>query len=1289
MEDVFHWLMASSDPYISSSRKIAPKKSKSLSREAIKLLLSSDGFPCSANDTTSESSDGDCLIYIDNCARFNKRMGRKRRHSPISTSSSSSSSSEEEKENLRRKLRKAKRKLKAAKMAAVQERDRSPAISQGGTSESFRSEGESPHLENVILPNDPLALETVAPLSEELRKVIGTETGITDTIGDEIHDLLARTWDSILKKGIDNESKSELILKYPRPKNCVLMAAPKLNFEVKAAVNQSTLKRDERLGATQTQVGASLAALGKALSVLLNMDEDTNLPLIEAISDAARLLADVHFQESESRRALVSLTLQKDLKDTLINAAYDGWLFGEDLAERVKTAKAIEKSGQELKGKEQTIARAGQSSIPQDNITRTTKDTTGNSLTGLLTTRRRLTNHSTHQRGADDNQHKQILSWVKGYTIPINSPVVQYQAPVEQNWSFCEKRLIMGEIYRLIKLGIISRVVPCQVQYISKVFLISKANGKIRLVLNLKSFNKFVITEHFKLEDWRTASRLISQNVYMASIDLQDAYFAVRINENDTKYLRFHFDNILYQYNFLPFGLSTAPYVFTKMMKPVVSNLRNQGLISSVYLDDFLLLGDSYQTCINNVKVTSNLLCSLGFKINLKKSQLEPSQICNHLGFLFSSIDMIISLPAEKASNVLNLINNFRAKKKCSIRELSKVIGVLVSTCPAFKYGWLYTKKFERAKYLALKGAKGDYNKIINLPQSISSEFDWWAENIHNSGKSIESNNFQLEIFSDSSLSGWGAVCCAERVLGQWSENERSHHINYLELLAAFFALKCFASHKSNLNILLRIDNTTALSYVNRMGGVRFPLLSNLSRDIWQWCEVRNIWIFASYIKSKHNVEADAASRELPAETEYELNQEVFLDIVEKFGSPDIDLFASRLNTKCKTFASWKKDPDAFVVDAFTIDWTPFFFYAFPPFSLILPLLQKVIREGACGIVVTTTSTTPPSFPGGRDCLRQAFEIKGFQNTTIDIMIASITTSTLKQYNHSFKRWWKYCISNNKNMFRSSVPIVLDFLTLIFQEGASFGTLNSTRSALSLLLSPDIGSDYRIKRFMKGVQNSRPPRPRYNFTWNPSIVLDYLKTLYPNNTLSLKDLTLKLVTLMALISAHRVQTLSLILLDNIRESIDGFHILIPNRIKTSNYKRCQPVLNFPKFDKTPQICVANTLKCYLDKTRQLRNDDNKFLIITCKKPYKNANPQTISRWIKLTLGKAGLDTSIFSAHSTRHAATSAAQRKGINLDIIRKTAGWSDSSDTFARFYNRPIVDNNIFSNTILNLANT
>lgn len=154
---------------------------------------------------------------------------------------------------------------------------------------------------------------------------------------------------------------------------------------------------------------------------------------------------------------------------------------------------------------------------------------------------------------------------------------------------------------------------------------------------------------------------------------------------------------------------------------------------------------------------------------------------------------------------------------------------------------------------------------------------------------------------------------------------------------AAFFALKCFAS----CEILLRIDNTTAISYINRMGSVQFPMLSNLAKHIWQWCEARELWIFASYIKSKDNTEADFESRSSNQDIEWELCQNSFNKIVESFGSPEIDLFASRLNKKCDNYVSWHRDPFAWNVDAFTIKWNNFFPYAFPPFSLIFKVLQK------------------------------------------------------------------------------------------------------------------------------------------------------------------------------------------------------------------------------------------------------------------------------------------------------------------------------------------------------------
>lgn len=86
-----------------------------------------------------------------------------------------------------------------------------------------------------------------------------------------------------------------------------------------------------------------------------------------------------------------------------------------------------------------------------------------------------------------------------------------------------------------------------------------------------------------------------------------------------------------------------------------------------------------------------------------------------------------------------------------------------------------------------------------------------------------------------------------------------------------------------------------------------------------------------------------------------------------------------------------------------------------------------------------------------------------------------------------------------------------------------------------------------------------------------------------------------------------------------------------------------------------------------------------------KKPFGSVSAQTLSRWIKFVLGKSGLDTSIFTAHSTRHASTSAASRKGINVDLIRKTAGWSEASNVFASFYNRPLMSYQSFAEAILN----
>jgi len=147
------------------------------------------------------------------------------------------------------------------------------------------------------------------------------------------------------------------------------------------------------------------------------------------------------------------------------------------------------------------------------------------------------------------------------------------------------------------------------------------------------------------------------------------------------------------------------------------------------------------------------------------------------------------------------------------------------------------------------------------------------------------------------------------------------------------------------------------------MGSIKFPILSRLARGIWDWCARQDIFIYAAYIPSAQNTEADAESRVVSEETEWSLGQPYFDKINSHFGPFDIDLFASTINNKCPSFVSWFPDPLALAVDAFSLNWSGFFFYAFPPFILILRVLRKIITDKAKGVVVVPWWPAQPWFP--------------------------------------------------------------------------------------------------------------------------------------------------------------------------------------------------------------------------------------------------------------------------------------------------------------------------------------
>jgi hypothetical protein len=236
--------------------------------------------------------------------------------------------------------------------------------------------------------------------------------------------------------------------------------------------------------------------------------------------------------------------------------------------------------------------------------------------------------------------------------------------------------------------------------------------------------------------------------------------------------------------------------------------------------------------------------------------------------------------------------------------------------------------------------------------------------------------------------------------------------------------------------------------------------------------------------------------------------------------------------------------------------------------------------------------------------------------------------------------------------------------------------LNTHKSAilqtLSLLGNKWCSDPFLVKKFMKGVFNVNPPKPRYRFTWDVSIVLKFLQTLFPLEKLCLKMLTLKLCALIALSSAPRAQTIVSMSLDHVQYGKEVVTFFFPNLLKTTRSGRSNTfVMNLEHY-KDESLCVMHTLLFYIKVTRSLRKSRK---LIVSYKTYDSVSTSTIARWLKNVLSLSGIDVGIYKAHSYRSASVSAAYGK-CSLQTILHTADWSTDKN-FYKFYFRSSKGNN------------
>lgn len=257
----------------------------------------------------------------------------------------------------------------------------------------------------------------------------------------------------------------------------------------------------------------------------------------------------------------------------------------------------------------------------------------------------------------------------------------------------------------------------------------------------------------------------------------------------------------------------------------------------------------------------------------------------------------------------------------------------------------------------------------------------------------------------------------------------------------------------------------------------------------------------------------------------------------------------------------------------------------------------------------------------------------------------------------------------------------------MYEGGAGYSNINTARSFLSSFLemvgTVNSVNSALVKRFMRGIYNLRPSLPRYSQTWDVSIVLQYLKTLTPVKTISLKLLSWKLVMLLALLTCQRTQTLHLIDVRNIQLTNDKVIIYIGDLLKHSKPGKHCPPIELKAFTQDHTLCIVTTLKEYMSRTSSLRGQGTQLFISTLP-PHQCVTKQTISNWITSVLKKSGIDTNCFKPHSTRSAAASAAKTAKIPINVILQTAGWSSES-TFQKFYDRQIQNEPTVSTDLLN----
>ena len=294
--------------------------------------------------------------------------------------------------------------------------------------------------------------------------------------------------------------------------------------------------------------------------------------------------------------------------------------------------------------------------------------------------------------------------------------------------------------------------------------------------------------------------------------------------------------------------------------------------------------------------------------------------------------------------------------------------------------------------------------------------------------------------------------------------------------------------------------------------------------------------------------------------------------------------------------------------------------------------------------------------------------------TASRIMQSTWRKTTIKSYSNYLRRWDKFCKANNIKPLKPKLCNVLRFLRGLEDEGLGYNSLNSARSALSIILPRNngvsVGKNHVIVWYLKSVFEKRPPQAKYVQTWDVQMVFNMLEKWQDNCHLSLKELSCKVAILILLVSGCRGHILVSLTLKN--AIFDRNMIILCATVLERTARQGDPLssIKLQAYPWNSKLCVVQAVNDYIERTKNVRNSKN--LLVSFVKPYCCITKDTLSRWILYILDRADIDTKRYSLHSTRAAMAASALKAGISVQNVMSHVGWK-SARTFAVHYNKKV----------------